>query len=306
MSCISILKTAGQNRKSASLISYEVKVRTTLSIVYPAGLVSFRHKEGLPIKLSVQSAALLQVTCEHGRLHLFELDIQPDVKWIIKDELKKAGAFKICHGGDDEYLARDNGECVVYYPPPDISVGQEIRTDILILTAAADKETLYNATLILRRQNGFGKGVSYASQLQLLAQDAGIDTPKLGKDDPCQECNIRIEAEQPSLSVANISRYMITSEYVKLSATEERKGGVWLINRTNKTKVDGLCPAAKFAGWKCTAGSFIGGGNGLSTIYLTPKDNELSKSPVLVEFHHDSKTNAKKVWLLRRQSAMHC
>ncbi|WP_337861973.1 hypothetical protein [Nitrososphaera sp.] len=299
---------ADQNRESGSLVSYRVKMQTVVTVAYPAGPVSFRHREGLPIKLSVNSAALIEVTCGHGRLHRFELDVQPDIEWLIQGELKKSGAFKIGHGGSDEYRAKEAGECVIYYPPPDISTGQEVRTGMLILTSSAGKETRHSVYLTLKRQDGFGKGVSYSAQLQVLPpQDVDAEeAPGPDLDDPCRECNIRIEAEQSSWSAANVSRYMTTSEYVKLAATEERKGEFWLIHGTKKTKVDGLSPAVKTAEWKCTAGSFVGGGEGLSAVYLTPGDNELAKSPVTIEFRQGDKIQAKKVWLLRRQSAMHC
>lgn len=75
----------------------------------------FNKKEGLPIKVSVESFLIINIPCNHEINHTFTFPIESLIEWKIVNGIKD-GAFKHGYGLKSTYADTDNENCVIYYP----------------------------------------------------------------------------------------------------------------------------------------------------------------------------------------------
>ncbi|WP_458745407.1 hypothetical protein [Candidatus Nitrosocosmicus sp. T] len=106
------------NKKCSKVLS--VKIRHYLNeIIIPYDLPNkeciFHKRDGLPIKVSVQSFLIIIIQCNHEINHVFRLPIEPLIEWKIVNGIKD-GAFKHGNGLTAKYSDADNENCVIYYP----------------------------------------------------------------------------------------------------------------------------------------------------------------------------------------------
>jgi hypothetical protein len=80
--------------------------------------IVLHKREGLPIKLSIESFFVLAIECKHKVLHEFKIPIESTIQWKIANGVND-GVFKHSHGVDTKYLDNDNNDCVIYYFPKD-------------------------------------------------------------------------------------------------------------------------------------------------------------------------------------------
>lgn len=88
-----------------------------VKLVYPSTSAIFRHRYGLPIKISAKVVAMLEAICVHNIKNSLSVAIKPSkIEWLIEGEKKSSGAFKVGHSDQAEYHSRDYGESVIYHP----------------------------------------------------------------------------------------------------------------------------------------------------------------------------------------------
>lgn len=106
------------NEKCSKVLS--VKIRHYFkAIVIPYNLPNnkylFHKRDGLPIKVSVQSFLIISIKCNHEIIHIFRIPIESLIEWKIINGIKD-GAFKHGYGLRSKYSDTDNENCVIYYP----------------------------------------------------------------------------------------------------------------------------------------------------------------------------------------------
>lgn len=106
------------NKKSSKVLS--VKIRHYLNeIIIPYNLPDkkciFHKRDGLPIKVSVQSFLMISIQCNHKMGHIFRIPIESLIEWKIINGIKD-GAFKHGNGLTAKYSDSDSENCVIYYP----------------------------------------------------------------------------------------------------------------------------------------------------------------------------------------------
>ncbi len=280
-------------QSSNPVISDSIEVR----LVYPRNQQTFRRNDGLPIKLAIRDTALIAVTCVHGTAHLLQAKIQPRITWIIEGPPEEKGAFKIGRSDSAEYHPRDTGESVIYYPPSDIRDEAEIPVKLLVKGVSANT---CNLLIRLKREKGFGKGISYAANVTADYESVSNSAAS----EKCSRCSIDLLIEEQKKIIQN-DGYLMTDENIKVQAAETQ-GRIWLLLNGQRHVLTGLQPAS-FLHWDCNIGSFVAGNDGHDAVYQTPAEKDLSKSPVVITLSEGGKIlETKKFWLLRRPSVMHC
>lgn len=96
-------------------MNYKIQSFCHVEMDSPTKEITFGIKDSIPIKLNVKSLALVQAFCNHGIVHNFQFPVAYKIEWIIEGG-KEKGAFKIGNGIDAEYVTRDTGNCVIFYP----------------------------------------------------------------------------------------------------------------------------------------------------------------------------------------------
>ena len=296
--------------KSGSLFSnLSVVCNNYIELVYPSAPVIFRHRDGLPIRISAKVIAEVCARCIHGIDNLLFVPIKPSkIEWLIEGEKKSSGAFKVGHADNAEYLSRDYDECVIYHPPPDSNKTQEIQMRLKLKHATGDSE--HRIYVALQMQEGFGKGISSSANVTL--ESATTINRRSHENKNCEICKPELIFDKPDSRIVlagmiEDGRYLMTSEYIKMVSHADEKGRIWIAsNDRERVLLDGLSPDLDLE-WQCSAGSFAGTNRGNSIIYLTPDESELSKSPITIMLQADGKSVAtRRFWLLRRPSVMHC
>lgn len=280
-----------------------------IELVYPSAPVLFRHREGLPIRISAKVIAEIYAKCVHGIDNILSIPIKPNkIEWVIEGEKKSSGAFKVGHSDKAEYLSRDYGECVIYHAPLESSKTREIQMRLKLNHATGDSE--HRIRVDLQMQEGFGKGVSSLANVTL--ESAATVNRRSHENKNCKICRPELIFDKPDSrivlpSMIEDDRYLMTSEYIKMESYADEKGRIWLaLNEQERVLLDGLLPNLGLE-WQCSAGSFAGTNRGNSIIYMTPDESELSKSPITIMLQAEEKRVAtRRFWLLRRPSVMHC
>jgi hypothetical protein len=116
----------------------------------------------------------------------------------------------------------------------------------------------------------------------------------LNKPNFCNDCKIQIVFEPPTRKniQMELQGYFLTSEYIKIltikindNSSSDGNGYIWLKGELNQgCKIADVFPRPTLV-WECTSGSFPCGNNDEFIIYLTPSENELSKSPVTITLY---------------------
>lgn len=107
--------TSSLQSSSYSSINYKILNFCEVGIESPNKEIIFGIRDSIPIKLEVKSFVLIKALCKHKVVHNFQFPVECKIDWII-ERGKEKGAFKIGHGIDAEYVTRDTGNCVVFYP----------------------------------------------------------------------------------------------------------------------------------------------------------------------------------------------
>ncbi len=97
-----------------------VKIRHRIDeIAIPSNLPNkeciFNKREGLPIKISVESLLIVNIQCSHEINHVIRFPIESLIEWKIVNGIKD-GAFKHGYGLSTTYSDTDSENCVIYYP----------------------------------------------------------------------------------------------------------------------------------------------------------------------------------------------
>ncbi len=319
-----------------------------INIVNPQSETVFHYREGLPIQLLVQSYAIIASICRHHINHHFAVQTESTVEWVIQDGLKN-GAFKIGHSTNSKYVGKDNGNCVIYYPPSQ-GFGNKTEKEILIfIIISADnnnnKDNISNTNkfilkLNLQKTNKGKKWNFYKAKLSLesnnnesIRHDKG-DTKEppdniqdnfskslVSRSDGlpiCKECEINVKSDSKKGEMndiqINISKCLMTSEYVKISSSlmDSKLTDLFIVgNGYRKTKIDEISSPIDLV-WDYTAGLMVNN-KGKSVIYYTPSGRELSKSPIVLTLYGENQSvdknekakmvfDKRKIWLLRRST----
>ncbi len=148
----------------------------------------------------------------------------------------------------------------------------------------------------------------------------------------CKICNLSIIIKtkktsstnhHPPFSIKALKSYLITSDIIKISAEESNNNTKNSITNNNnnssiiltgsnykKYLIDGIQIQPRIF-WKSNIGELVYGNLGQSSIYYTPGESELSKSPITINlyFQYDHNledlqqailSDSKKVWMLRQ------
>ena len=148
----------------------------------------------------------------------------------------------------------------------------------------------------------------------------------------CKICNLSIIIKtkktsstnhHPPFSIKALKSYLITSDIIKISAEESNNNTKNSITNNNnnssiiltgsnykKYLIDGIQIQPRIF-WKSNIGELVYGNLGQSSIYYTPGESELSKSPITINlyFQYDHNledleqailSDSKKVWILRQ------
>jgi len=153
----------------------------------------------------------------------------------------------------------------------------------------------------------------------------------------CKICNLSIIIKtkkssstnhHPPFSIKALKSYLITSDIIKISAEENNNNNTKnsITNNNNNTNnnssiiltgsnykkylIDGIQIQPRIF-WKSNIGELVYGNLGQSSIYYTPGESELSKSPITINlyFQYDHNvedleqailSDSKKVWMLRQ------
>lgn len=289
--------------------SLSITCNACIELVYPCTPITFRHRDGLPIKISTKIIATLNIKCVHDIDNILSVAVKPEaIEWLIEGQRKACGAFKIGHSDDAKYHSRDYGECVIYHPPLESTKVQEIEIKLRIKYATGGSE--YRLNIDLQRQAGFGKGLSSLATVRFKS-DNPINLQNL-RETNCRICKPKFISDKPAneIIIAGAKEndsYLMTSEYVKMQSLQHERAQMWLASSNHeKVSLGSLLPDQDLE-WKCSAGSFVGANTGSSVVYIAPPESELSKSPVNIVVQADGKIVAtRRFWLLRRPSAMHC
>lgn len=106
------------NKKLTKVLSVRIRHHIN-AIIIPSNLSNkgyvFHKREGLPIKVSVESFLIITIQCEHKINHIFLFPIESLIEWRIINGVKD-GAFKHGYGLTAKYSDTDNENCVIYYP----------------------------------------------------------------------------------------------------------------------------------------------------------------------------------------------
>lgn len=117
-------------------VDYEIHRYCDIDIAFPINEISFGIRDAIPIKLDVKSHVIIKALCRHQQSHIFKLPADSKINWKIEQEDKENGAFKIGYGTNAEYMTRDTGNCVLFYPQlNDIKNNQAKKNIKIFLTA---------------------------------------------------------------------------------------------------------------------------------------------------------------------------
>lgn len=149
----------------------------------------------------------------------------------------------------------------------------------------------------------------------------------------CNECRLQITFDTPkkddNISMQQLQAYFLTSEYVKINTIiknnnsdgndDDELSAIYLSGNgyKNHKVIDDVYLQPTLI-WESSSGTFPAGNiSGESIIYLTPSEDELSKSPVTLTLYAAYNTSfdnnivkdkilvdRKKKWLLRRPAIM--
>src|SRR5829696_1383795 len=152
----------------------------------------------------------------------------------------------------------------------------------------------------------------------------------------CKICNLSIiiKTNKTSIpihhpfSIKALKSYLITTDIIKISAEESNNTKNSITNNNDNSSImltgshykkyfiDGIQIQPRIF-WKSNIGELIYGNLGQSSIYYTPSESKLSKSPITINlyFYYDHNledlqqailSDSKKLWILRQEMCAHC
>ena len=101
------------NKKCLKVLSVNIR-HYFKDVIIPNNEFIFHKREGLPLKVLVESYLDIIVQSSHEIKHNFRIPLEPIIEWKIINGVRD-GAFK--HGYDlrSKYSDTDNEDCVIYY-----------------------------------------------------------------------------------------------------------------------------------------------------------------------------------------------
>ncbi|MGD9673207.1 MAG: hypothetical protein AB7U98_06995 [Candidatus Nitrosocosmicus sp.] len=102
------------NEKCIKVLSVNIRHYFN-AIIIPNNKFIFHKREGLPLKVSVESYLDIIIQCSHKIKHNFRIPIESLINWKIINGVKD-GAFKHGYGLNSKYFDIDNENCAIYYP----------------------------------------------------------------------------------------------------------------------------------------------------------------------------------------------
>ena len=148
----------------------------------------------------------------------------------------------------------------------------------------------------------------------------------------CKICNLSIiiktkktRTDHP-FSIKGLKSYLITSDIIKISAEESNNNSITNNNDNSSIILTGSNYKKYFINniqiqprifWKSNIGELVYGNLGQSSIYYTPGESKLSKSPITINLYfqydhtkediqHAILSDSKKLWMLRQEMCVHC
>jgi hypothetical protein len=141
----------------------------------------FHKNEGFPMKLNLDSFIAVTIRCKHDVLNVFRIPIETAIEWKIVNGITD-GAFKHGYGLFPEYIDKDRGNSVIFYPSNKRMEKGNLPKEIPILVKVkVTKDKLNNLTkgLLINESDD----VNYSSLCNFTTDDHGklILTLKMGK-----------------------------------------------------------------------------------------------------------------------------
>jgi hypothetical protein len=149
----------------------------------------------------------------------------------------------------------------------------------------------------------------------------------------CKICNLSIIIKTKKTAtnhhpfyIKALKSYLITTDIIKISAESNNTNNSITNNNNNsiiltgsyykKYPIYGIQIQPRIF-WKSNIGELVYGNLGQSSIYYTPGQSELSKSPITIDlyFQYDHNlediqqaifSDRKKIWILRQEMCVHC
>jgi len=118
-------------------VDYKINRYCDIDIASPINEFNFGIRDAIPIKLDVKSYVIIKAVCRHQQSHIFQLPVVSKINWKIEQEDKENGAFKIGYGMDAEYMTRDTGNCVLFYPQLNDIKNNQVKKNIKIFLTAS-------------------------------------------------------------------------------------------------------------------------------------------------------------------------
>src|SRR3982750_4050559 len=124
---------------------YSVKIEHHFKdVVIPKNLpcreTVLHKREGLPIKLAIESFLTLTIGCKHKLFHELKIPIESIIQWKIANGVKD-GVFKHGYGEDTKYSDNDNNDCVIYYfPRGGIEKNSKVKEVPILIKIRTDKK----------------------------------------------------------------------------------------------------------------------------------------------------------------------
>ncbi len=144
-----MLSCFNNNQKSTI---YSIKIEHHFNAIVTPHKKPFRetmvfHKnEGFPMKLNLQSFIAVTIRCKHNILHVFRIPIETVIEWKVVNGITD-GAFKHGYGLCSEYIDKDRGSCVIFYPSKKrIEQGKMSKEIPISVKVKVTKDKLNNVT----------------------------------------------------------------------------------------------------------------------------------------------------------------
>ena len=224
------------NEKTLKVLSVNMR-HCFKGVIIPYNLPNnkciFHKREGLPLKISVESSFDIIIQCTHEIKHDFRIPIEPLIEWKIVNGIQY-GAFKHGYGLNVKYSDTDKENCVIYYPgirgTVDDYKDKDIPISIRIISNSLnclienfsennlqeDKHTLlmddnvtHLLTLHLKQKQGFLNKMYYETYITVKQMGKkeleSLDSPLVtnSEDDKNSNCTYSFDNNRKIFSVEN-------------------------------------------------------------------------------------------------------
>lgn len=299
----------------------------TLNILFPTdNEYYFFYKDGLPIKLDVNTFAIMSSLCSHGVTNYYRIPLHQKTKWKIIGGRDEA-VFKVKHSSFVQFLPYDEGDCVLLKPNNNPFVNNRKTIKVIVNVSWKIKDQIlqkdYLITISMFREGRVFQDYRYRSVIKMDKTDYVVNSvidanikkfefvdfdykfndKKLvmkmevrNNNSVCKKCNLKLYIELFDLkNILYVEKYLLTSEIFKITYNSyiEFIKKVNLVDES-KSVVLNIKPRIDFT-IEYSIGDNIGGKKGDSLIYCTPSEKELNKTPVSFKLFLRSNSNAEQI-----------